>query len=152
MPLSLPPTLHFHTVKCYFCPLSYHIFQNTQASLLKRRYFLPLKKHFEKFWIPNKNECSYVTKRVSRFFSFTWYSFFHGFWLLLLIYVLLFHLQSVLFYTMVHLVHMRNQAEDLTGISPFIIIKTDQFEISMYMFLIIIYINWRLNREFLIKL
>ncbi len=39
-----------------------------------------------------------------------------------------FHLQSVLFYTMVHLVHMRNQAEDLTGISPFIIIKTDQFE------------------------
>ncbi len=26
-------------------------------------------------------------------------------------------------YTMVHLVHMRNQAEDLTGISPFIIIK-----------------------------
>lgn len=27
-----------------------------------------------------------------------------------------------------HLVHMRNQAEDLTGISPFIIIKTDQFE------------------------
>ena len=40
----------------------------------------------------------------------------------------LFHLQSVLFYTMIHLVHMRNQAEDMTGISPFIIIKTDQFE------------------------